>query len=156
MTTIAWDGQLLAANRGAVTGQIVNRENKISLVKIPRPHWTLPGVRAGDRAYVAGAGTTYQVKRYALWLQRADDEDPPLVDESESLIVTRHVVLHVDAAGLGTRVVRRPVGIGSGGEIALGALLAGADAYRAVSLVARHVAPNNAFGGVQVVERAWL
>lgn len=156
MTTIAWDGRFLAANRGALTGQIVNLECKIVRIEVMRSHWTLPGVRAGDQAYVVGAGLTFQTKRYTAWLQRADDDDLPLVDESENLIVTKRTVLHIDAAGLGTRVGRRPIALGSGGEVALGALLAGADARKAVALVAKHLAPNNAFGGIQVVDRAWL
>lgn len=156
MTTIAWDGKTLAADRGCITGLLANVEDKIWKIKVMRSHWTLTGIQPGSPAYVVGAGHSFQIKRYARWLERADDDDLPGVDESESLIVTKRAVLHIDGAGLGIPVLRRPIALGSGGEVALGALLAGATARRAVDLVAKNVAPSSAFGGIQVVERAWL
>lgn len=156
MTTIAWDGKTLAANRGALTGLIANIEDKIWKLRAVRSHWTLPGLHPGEMVYLAGAGSSFQIKRYARWLERADDDDLPGVDESELLLVAKRAVLHIDSAGLGTAVLKRPVALGSGGEVALGALLAGFSSARAVELVAKHVAPNSAFGGIQVVERAWL
>jgi hypothetical protein len=61
----------------------------------------------------------------------------------------------VDAAGFGVPLKRGMVAAcGAGSEVAYGVMLAGKSAEHAVRLVMKHT--RAAFGGLQIVERAWL
>ena len=155
MTTIAWDGKMLAANRGMIISPHAYSEDKIERVVVQREHWSLPGIKSGVKAFFTGAGMSQHIDRYRNWLETVDDDDPPDTDQCHCLLVTKRLTLMIDSAGLGSKV-RKPIGLGSGGEIAFGAMLAGKSAADAVRLVAKHAEPNMAFGGIQAVLRAWL
>jgi 20S proteasome alpha/beta subunit len=145
MTTVAWDGQSLAADRRASGG--------LSVGKI---------FRMPDGSYIAGAGIYDQIVEIAAWMTGGSkaDERPALPDDgggSSLLWITKE-----GRAYWLTWPYLRPVefnepyaSVGSGSDFALGALRHGATAKQAVQ-IASHFDPSTGKGidVVQVVKPA--
>lgn len=139
MTTVAFDGKTLAADR-----RMGGYMNVGKIFKLP------------DGSLLAGAGYYDQIVEVATWLTLGRDEAqrPGLPDgrESEFIWITPKGVAHWL-----TWPWLRPVRIneafaaaGSGSQFALGAMAAGASAKRAVEIASKY---DEATGkGVDVVE----
>lgn len=123
MTTIAFDGRTIAADR--LCGEV------ISVCKLFR-------IQTGE--ILAGAGDYSKIIEVAAWLQGEADK-PELPDQEDTDF------LLVDATGHASwltwpwlrrvRVTEPFCAIGSGRDFALGAMAAGASAKKAVEIAAR-------------------
>jgi len=134
VTTVAWDGKTLAADR--------RMAGYMTTCKI----FPIPG------GYVAGAGTMDQLVEVAAWLQEGGDK-PRLPDdpESEFIVVRGSEAFWLSWPYLREVRIREPfAALGSGSEYALGALAMGADARTAVA-VAAQFDPHTG-GGVDAVD----
>lgn len=133
MTTIAWDGRSLAADR-RMSG-----------------YMTTCKIYPIEGGYLAGAGIPDQIVEVAAWLQEGADK-PALPDaaESEFLIVRGNEAFWMTWPYLREVRVREPFAVlGSGGPYALGALAMGADAKTAVEVAAQF--DTDTGGGVDTV-----
>lgn len=138
MTTIAYDGKRIAADR--------LRNNGESLAPLPMEKiWTMS--ICGDRLVVAGAGNPTAVmaiaRTFAAHIDSARKHhalmpEPTLPKDSSAscLIVDVETgrVFHVDSAACSNEVTGTPYACGSGREYALGAMAAGASADDAVRI----------------------
>ena len=127
MTTIAWDGQHLAADK-QMGGRL--RTGKIFPL--------------GDGQYLAGAGDFCQIVEIATWIMQGalEQAKPSLPDEMSSELL----IVHPDGTAywltwpyLRKVKLNEPfASLGSGGEYALGALAMGATAKQAVQIATRY------------------
>jgi ATP-dependent protease HslVU (ClpYQ) peptidase subunit len=125
MTTIAWDGRRIAADT------LVSFDNMKSryTTKIHRI----------DGALVACAGKVSDVAHFLTWVRAGEHPglNVPTLDESFEAIVIRPFEKG-EAVTYGPELNPEPRpapwSLGSGAKIAMGALLAGADAKRAVEI----------------------
>lgn len=125
ITTIAFDGETLAADR-----MMGNRYNVSKIHKIPG-------------GYAAGAGDFDCIIEVVEWLRAGSnpDQKPDLSNSPESDIIV------VSSAGKvswltwpflrAVQLAEKQVAYGSGGGIALGAMAAGATAKQAVAIACR-------------------
>jgi ATP-dependent protease HslVU (ClpYQ) peptidase subunit len=130
LTTIAWDGKTLAADSRLTKGTIIIDDATEKLFKIGEDEW------------FAGAGSWLAVQEVADWLTRrasvgASAAKPTISDDDGfSGFWWRQGRMWV----LGTRLIACPSApmdtMGSGGELALGAMIVGCDAVRAVEVAA--------------------
>lgn len=148
MTTIAFDGSLLAADGRRLWGGEIVADN---FEKIHR----LESVIKGIPAVVGVAGSA--AVRDALYKWLADGANPKeAIAKSESIdwdmilvdMARRAWFLH--AACPYPVEIRPPLAIGAGGELATGAMLAGANAVGAVQLVGRRT--NHSGGTVRAYD----
>jgi hypothetical protein len=146
MTTIAWDGKTLAADRASTQGYIVNEVCKIRSIA--------GGKRIRGQRYAALTGDAHICEAMLAWLLGAEMIRVPDADWNKAcgLIVTidRRIFRMAVAVGTFEEILSVPFADGGGSEMALGAMLAGADAKRAIELVALR-APSLSWGGVDVV-----
>lgn len=137
MTTIAFDGVSLAADR-KVGG--VNNARKIFKLK--------------KGGYIAGAGYYDDLVEVARWIDAGmKDEACPFAGKHS--IENESEYLYVDKAGnphwltspwlRPVRITEKHVAMGSGGDFALGAMKAGANARKAVA-IACQCDPESGFG----------
>lgn len=128
MTTIAFDGATLAADRKVVGDGVANVRKIFKLKK---------------GGFLAGAGAMDQLIEVARWIDAGmKDEANPFV--GKHVIENESTYLYVDKAGLPywlttpwlrpVRIAEKYVALGSGGDIAWGALRAGASPRKAVSI----------------------
>lgn len=135
MTTIAWDGKTLAADRCMTANGMRVEYKKLSVHPAPKSSFP-PG------AY-AGAGQAAFTESVRAWIdsggplpERDKDESPDwgcglyVTNSGQCHIVTQRMVL-LPAQSL-------PVVAGSGGQFAAGCMVAGWDAVRAVEAAERH------------------
>lgn len=120
MTVIATDGESMAGDSLTTAGnQVVARGPKVH--------------KLSDGRIVGACGDTTECRALVHWLETGGDK-PTFTGECEAL------VLHPDGAvewiSTELRPLRYivPMAIGSGGDLALGAMLAGADPEEAVRL----------------------
>jgi hypothetical protein len=136
MTTVAFDGHILACDSGAWSGGIADTMRKLR----PIGPFQIPG----EIALVAGHAVIFGELAYSLplleWLQgRA--EKPKVPDEKlavdYAVIVTTSLRVFC-LAGNGTllEMTSMPFSIGGGKGVALGAMMHGANAVRAIEYAA--------------------
>lgn len=127
MTTIAWDGKTLAADSQATSGTLRSRVVKI--------------VRSPSGFLCAGAGEFSAIIPWLRWVEHG------LVPEDQpEHLGSKATVIIVDPRGkaytLEGTPIRVPVrdkfwAIGTGAELAIGAMAMGADAAQAVKVAAK-------------------
>lgn len=145
MTTIAWDGRTLAVDRGSWQGYIANRVNKLRDVRA--------GSRKKGQAYVALSGDAHFAEAAVEWLLGCDWPRLPDADYNKccGVLLTEDGKLFRIGTGMATfeQILCIPFADGGGADLALGAMLAGADAVKAVELVATR--SSLSWGGVDSV-----
>lgn len=128
MTTIAWDGRTLAADKGSWSGGFHQAVRKVHRVTAPD----------GRRFLVAMAGDSVFATLVLRWMRGGDHPGTCLDDNKD-----RDVMVVVDERRRVWRLSSRLVYVpyegkvhahGAGQEIALGALMAGADSIKAVKI----------------------
>lgn len=124
MTTIAWDGVMLAADKQLTEGdRACGRVTKIGWLDRDRM-WAISGEAAASMQCLH-------------WLREAGGTPPPTPwpEKAEVYVIHRsgNVYLYESTASP-IEMDQGPFAAGSGGPVAHGAMLAGADAYVAVAL----------------------
>lgn len=126
MTTVAWDGKTLAADSQSTTGSIRGAATKVAKNK--------------DGFLVAGSGSCAVVKMWINWVLAGmpPDQQPTSVDDANVLVIDPRgrATLFADVA-VAQPMPRKQWALGSGGDIALGAMAAGADARAAVKIACK-------------------
>jgi hypothetical protein len=124
MTTVATDGKAMAADgmSGTETGRVLTLQRN-KLTRLP------------DGSIFGAAGRNSDRQKVVTWLQEGEgDKLPRLSDEFAGLrLMPGGEVLYYDPDLLPT-TIDAPAAIGSGGELAVGAMLAGAKPSRAVEI----------------------
>lgn len=127
MTTIAVRGGIMAADCQGTSGTIRSRVDKMFMI--------------GDSAIIGVAGTLSECMVFYHWvtdvLLNDAEEDPPKMEEVEAVILSRKGVYHYAASVMPVRVKDQFFAIGSGAEVALGAMSMGADAKKAVQIASK-------------------
>jgi hypothetical protein len=128
MTTIAWDGTTLAADKGSWSGGLHQAVRKVHRVT----------ALDGRRFLMAMAGDAVFATQVLRWMRGGEHPGQCLADN-----VDRDVAVVIDERRrifrLSSRLVYVPYegkvhAHGAGQEIALGALMAGADAVKAIKI----------------------
>jgi len=127
MTTIAWDGKTLAADR-RVSYDSVSDANTTKIVKT-------------DNGLCGAAGNTSIGAAFKRWFVHGEEGDPPPLEKngqeaSAFIIREAGVRLHYDQFGW-FQADPGPFAIGSGWEIAIGAMKSGKSAAEAVQIAAK-------------------
>lgn len=127
MTTIAWDGKVLATDSRMCAGNIVRSERTQKL-------WRIEGM------LVAFSGDYQDTTQAVQWFKCGMPENsrPKLNDTFRALVVMpgRRIWTYEDKL-VGFEVKAKIAATGSGVELALGAMAAGANAVQAVKIAAR-------------------
>lgn len=124
MTTIAWDGKHLATDGRMTTNGIVRSENTEKLFRI------------GD-AWFAGCGTYEDVLLAVQWYRNECPSTKPTLSDGFAALIQRGEKCFRVERGLIEWEVVELAATGSGFELALGAMAAGATAAEAVRIAAR-------------------
>ncbi len=120
MTTIATDGKTMAAD-GLVTGNgIIHDFDAVKIVRLP------------DGRIAGFAGNLYDIPIAVEWLSKGGDV-PKLSAEFEALVIGPDGCVSINSDGVACPQAV-PAVTGSGGALALGAMLACADPHRAVGI----------------------
>jgi ATP-dependent protease HslVU (ClpYQ) peptidase subunit len=126
MTTVAWDGKTLAADSQTTTGSIRGTAAKIA--------------KSRDGFLVAGSGDWCVIKTWINWVLDGmpSDKQPDHCKESNIIVIDPrgHATVFEDVA-VALPVPRKQWAIGSGSDLALGAMAMGADARTAVKVAAK-------------------
>lgn len=130
MTTIAFDGRTLAADKGSWSGGLHQPAKKVHKVKAPD----------GRRFLVAFCGEAAFATQVLRWMRGEIDHPGCCLDDDKNrdiavVVDERHRVYRLNAWRL--VYVRQEGKIhahGAGQEVALGALMAGADAIKAIRI----------------------
>lgn len=123
MTTIAFDGKTLAADTQA-TGQYL----------LQRP---ARKVRSHGAVAWAVAGYEANIETFSDWIKNGRPEQKPQLagaDDFCALVIEEGHCVSYQTGGLVRLKAGTPAAIGSGAEIAMGAMMAGADARQAVRI----------------------
>ena len=134
MTTVAFDGETLAADKQATIGyrKIVEPTPKIREITYN-----------GKKALVGIAGNIDFAWKIVKWLEDGEDEpdfDEPEFDEDEQntcVMLIQDGVFLFNSAGMNQNFGKIKWAIGSGAEYAMGAMEMGATATEAVELAMR-------------------
>jgi ATP-dependent protease HslVU (ClpYQ) peptidase subunit len=124
MTTIATDGFQIAADGQSTRKDSVTGTNRRKLYPLP------------DGSFVGAAGRTVDAERAVRVLYEGGNADAP----GDYTLMQLHRNGKVDVYEGSLRAVIRmkpPYAIGSGADVAMGALLAGASAHEAVKIAAK-------------------
>jgi hypothetical protein len=134
VTTIAWDGKTLAVDSRMTGGCMVRSEEAKKLFALE------------NGSYLAGCGEMQDVLLAVEWLNDGakKDEKPTLGDEFAALIMDCGRCYRIEKKLLRWDVCAPFAAAGSGYEVALGAMAAGADAVRAVEIASRFDPGTNA------------
>lgn len=131
MTVIAWDGKTLAADKQATEGVIRQVTTKIKLITKGRMRGHL----------MAGAGATSQCNMLMGWFELgAEPEAFPKYQDSEDLsaqllvISPNRDIYRFDFNPVPCVFHDERYALGTGREVALGAMAMGADAVKAVEI----------------------
>lgn len=136
MTTIAWDGKTLAADRGAWHGYVTNEVTKLyppapDAASVFGNSWPM-----GAFAFAGHSGICMAILQWAR-----TGVDKPFLRDSERdnsygvLVTPGGALYRIGGMLMLERIESVPFADGGGHECALGAMLAGADARRAVEIV---------------------
>ncbi|WP_028449689.1 hypothetical protein [Chitinibacter tainanensis] len=129
MTTVAWDGKTLAADRQVTYGNQRFEIKKLFVI--------------GDgKLLMAGAGTADDLKLFASWLEDsfADNEllfggETPEIDDLQAIVInTQTGESYLYGEKLVPIEIKAPFAIGSGGDFAMAAMKLGKSAKEAVEL----------------------
>jgi len=126
MTTIAWDGKTLAVDSRATTSGVIRSDRVKKLWKI------------GDE-WIAVSGRFDETMLVVEWIRagRPQDRKPTLSEDFGAMILRRKKLYRIESK-LAEWPIDAPFAAGgSGFEIALGAMAAGADAVTAVKIASR-------------------
>jgi hypothetical protein len=126
MTTVAWDGKTLAADSQSTTGSVRGTAAKLA--------------KNRDGFLVAGSGDLGTVKVWINWVLAGmpPDQQPTSIEEANILVIDpRGRPSLFSGLAVAQPLPRRQWAIGSGGDIALGAMAAGADARQAVKIACK-------------------
>lgn len=147
MTTIAFDGETLASDR-----KMGDRYNVQKIFKVPQ-------------GYAAGCGDYDYIVEIVEWLANGSDREnlPDLPDKNDDGDAMAEVIVVTPQGKVSwlswpflrsVQLSERKVAYGSGGDIALGAMAAGATAKQAVAIACRYD-PNTGQGidAIQVVNK---
>ena len=128
MTTIAWDGRTLAADRRTTWGTtpVDGATRKIFVAHHPR-----------GRLLVGCSGIAEETNAVWLWMTGQTDREPTVTDIRIMAVDEQGRVFVGSKPGMWSAIGRRPWAIGSGCDYALGAMAAGADARQAVRIASR-------------------
>lgn len=130
MTTIAWDGNTLAADRKCVSGGTPYRVTKIFRIK-----------RDGRHLLVGMSGDQYMATAWRRWMNGDAGMEPIGGAEYEKLIVMvideKKRIWSADLRKVYDRTPMRCWAIGSGADYALAAMTLGRSAANAVRLAAK-------------------
>ena len=127
MTTLATDGITLAADGQITCGDVVESLETKKVVKLP------------DGTVVGWAGCVHAANKFVAWLQGGEDQNcrPDLTDSFVAIRINgTSEVLSYDA-DCHAIIMPAPHTAGSGGVLALGAMLAGASPREAVMLACK-------------------
>lgn len=155
MTTIVFDGRTLAADRLYRTGMVADKSpGKLHCVTVlPHPSVPKPGTWwigfAGQVSFIQAAIRALESGADFPSLALHDGEGDPY--NFALAVQHRGPIFTLSTTGEWMRVTRKRWAVGSGWEIALGAMEAGASARRAVQIVSS-LAPGDSGFGVQAVD----
>lgn len=129
MTVIAFDGKTLAADRRCCRGDTVYSVNKLFRV---------------GKAVVGLAGGSDYALQWVEWFKNGEKvEDFPKIEDTENwlcaLVVSEGRILFYDRTPYPLEVFDKFTAVGSGREVALGAMHMGAIAYDAVAAASRWI-----------------
>lgn len=123
MTTIAWDGQDLAADSLVSLGSIKYTTRKLARLK--------------DGGILGAAGKSIEITQLVKYLN-GDTSAAPKIPSVHAIHITPERNVYLYAGGFDdSPVLDRYVAVGSGGDIALGAMEAGKSAVQAVEIACR-------------------
>lgn len=135
MSTVAYDGKFLAADRQCC-GQYKARTTKV---------W-----RLRNGSLFGGAGMMEQILAARVWLEEGGDK-PGGLDEFNGILIESGRAYHLEGKLIRERIVERCHAVGSGSPFAITAMALGKSAREAV-LIAARFDPRTG-GGVDVLER---
>jgi ATP-dependent protease HslVU (ClpYQ) peptidase subunit len=126
MTTIAFDGHTLAADRQSTWGGTATKTRKI-----------FRATHADGRRMIYGcAGLTHECQAYTRWID-GKIERPEFTDLSILSIDQKGRIWHANQTMLWVRIMTKQWAIGSGCDYALGAMAAGKSAAEAVRIASK-------------------
>lgn len=124
MTTIAWDGEILAVD-SRMCGSMIRSEKAKKLHKI-------------GNIYVAGCGNMEDVIAMVEWVKNGKPKEKPLLHDSFAALVWERGKVYRYEQKLFPFPIAAPfAAAGSGYEVALGAMSMGADAIKAVRIASK-------------------
>lgn len=152
MTTIAYDGRIIAADSRITSGGYLSDDKFLKLRKIRIERRVL---------LAAAAGALVDILKFFKWVEGGMDADLWDMDE-ENLegvafeVVKTKLVIRLFSEGPTPMDTMCPFAIGSGGQFAEGAMLAGATAIDAVKIAAKRDLRTNAkVTAYHLVGREW-
>ena len=139
MTVIAWDGKIIAADKQASRNGLVRSTTKLTKTIFEKPHGR------GEIEYIAGFSGTEQTGLIMLsWFENgARKEDFPETQRdkntegnywSEFIAVNKDGLKYYTLWHVPLHISEKLFAIGTGDELALGAMAAGASAIKAVEI----------------------
>jgi ATP-dependent protease HslVU (ClpYQ) peptidase subunit len=125
VTVLAWDGRTLAADTAVSDGEGGTKTRFSRKLR-----------RTGDGRLIGGAGDVGPMIELMDWLESGTDDVLPKIKGSAECIVVMpdRTVAVYETSGIPIDVDEPVAAIGSGADLALGALLAGASAVRACEI----------------------
>lgn len=126
MTTLAYDGKTLAADRGAFYGDVI-----VSRRKLHRIEWH------GVPAICATCGEVAVTQQILRWMQGKEFEHPKHDESSMVLAVTKSGLWSICSTLMPLKINSKIFATGVGGAMAMGALAAGATSKQAIKIVER-------------------
>lgn len=126
MTTIAYRDGVMASDSQATAGNIRSTARKM---------WLLPGVILGI------TGDLSQGVNFYHWVIEAisedDEPEPPEIPDVQAMMLTKKGLWLYDSNPVALPILNKFYAVGSGAELALGAMSMGADAKTAVKIAAK-------------------
>jgi hypothetical protein len=143
MTTVAFDGKLLAVDKAlwSATGWTWSAVTKLQELRSGERQKL--GLSADGQAWIAFLGDAGFVSKVHDWLIGVSEQAPETSDKRETIGViatSAGVVYRLTGWYSVVKIESVPFADGGGHEVALGAMLAGASAAMALALIARRSA----------------
>ena len=123
MTTIAWDGETLAADSQLTGGDFVYQQNDKKIFNV-------------NGHLVAMAGDDGQCWQFLDWYRNPDQDYPDKLDDMGALAITKRGAFEYGSCKIPTKI-KPPFAIGTGSAFAMGAMLHGASAAEAVDIACK-------------------
>lgn len=118
MTTIAWDGQILAADTLGTGGAFNRKVEKVHCLK--------------DGSYFAGAGDAQDILLAVEWLNNPKKAKPDLEDNFVGILVECGICYRLECKLIKMPVKEKHHSVGSGASFAITAMYLGQGAIEAV------------------------